>query len=53
MAKSKILDAAFKEVFTKEPKAVAKTRAKKGAEAARKQKIAIAFSKSRSAGGPG
>lgn len=51
--KSPILDAAFSEVFTKEPKIVAKTRRKKGAKAALAQKRAIAFSKSRAAGGPG
>lgn len=53
MASNPILKAAFSEVFTKEPKIVGKTRAKKGATAARKQKIAIAFAKSRRAGGPG
>lgn len=50
---SPILDAAFSEVFTKEPKIVGKTRAKKGAKAAQKQKLAIVFAKSRRAGGPG
>lgn len=53
MKQSPILKAAFSEVFAKEPKIVAKTRRKKGATAARKQKIAIAFAKSRRAGGPG
>jgi len=53
MAKNRILNAAFKEVFTKEPKVVAATRRKKGAKAALAQKRAIAFSKSRRAGGPG
>lgn len=51
--KSPILEAAFSEVFTKPPKAVAKTRRKKGAKVALAQSRAIAFSKSRHAGGPG
>ena len=48
-----ILNAAFKEVFTNTPKAVKKTLIKKGAKAALAQSRAIAFSKSRRAGGPG
>ena len=36
---------AFKEVYEDEPAVVAKTRKKKGAKAAQKQKIAIALSK--------
>lgn len=42
--------AAFHEVYAKEPAAVAKTRSKKGAAAAKKQKVAIALSKARKAG---
>jgi hypothetical protein len=42
--------AAFREVTKKEPKVVAKTRAKKGAKAASKQKVAIALNKARAAG---
>lgn len=45
-----ITDRTFGEVFANEPKVVAKTRRKKGAGAARKQKIAIALSKARRAG---
>jgi len=48
-----ILNAAFSEVFTNRPKAVSKTLKKKGAKAALAQARAIAFSKSRAAGGPG
>lgn len=48
-----ILNAAFKEVFTNRPKAVSKTLKQKGAKAALAQARAIAFSKSRAAGGPG
>ena len=40
--------AAFSEVFADEPSIVAKTRRTKGKAAARRQKIAIALSKSRS-----
>lgn len=41
------LKRAFSEVYKNEPKAVSKTRRKKGATKARKQKIAIALSKAR------
>lgn len=44
------LRTAFHEVKHNEPKVVAKTRRKKGAKAARKQKIAIALSKARRKG---
>jgi hypothetical protein len=50
MKRRPILDKSFSEVFHNEPKIVAKTRKKKGATAARKQKIAIALSKARAAG---
>ena len=53
MAKSKTakkLKAAFHEVKHNEPKIVAKTRAKKGAKAAQRQKVAIALSKARAKG---
>jgi len=39
--------AAFREVNRNEPAVVSRTRRKKGAKAARKQKIAIALSKAR------
>jgi hypothetical protein len=42
--------AAFREVHRKEPKVVKKTRRKKGAKAARKQKVAIALAKARRRG---
>lgn len=42
--------AAFEEVNENEPAIVGKTRAKKGAAAAKKQKVAIALSKARAAG---
>lgn len=45
--KKSALKSAFHEVMHDEPKVVGKTRAKKGEEAARKQKIAIAMSKAR------
>ena len=45
-----ILKKTFGEVFSNEPKIVAKTRRKKGAAKAKKQKIAIALSKARRAG---
>lgn len=38
---------AFREVFSNPPAVVARTKRKKGAAAARRQKIAIALSKSR------
>ena len=41
------LAAAFHEIKKDEPAIVGKTRRKKGAEAAQKQKVAIAFSKAR------
>ncbi len=41
------VEAAFREVNRNEPKIVAKTRRKKGAKAAQKQKVAIALSKAR------
>lgn len=40
-------EAAFHEVYANEPAIVAKTRKKKGAKVAEKQKIAIALSKAR------
>lgn len=46
----KKVERAFSEVKANEPAIVAQTRRKKGAEAARKQKIAIALSKARKAG---
>lgn len=45
------IEAAFREVNANEPKIVAKTRRKKGAKAAQKQKVAIALSKARRANG--
>lgn len=42
--------AAFHEVHENEPAVVASTRKKKGAEAARKQTVAIALSKARASG---
>jgi len=50
MAKSAILDRAFSEVFHNPPAVTKTTLRKKGAKAARKQKIAIAFSKARRGG---
>lgn len=44
------VEAAFREVKRDEPSVVAKTRRKKGAKAAEKQKIAIALDKARKAG---
>jgi len=41
------LKKAFKEVSTNEPKVVKQTRRKKGAAAAKKQKVAIALSKAK------
>ena len=41
------LKRAMSEVMRNEPRAVAKTRAKKGAKAARKQAVAIGLSKAR------
>jgi hypothetical protein len=46
----KLLDRAFAEVLYKTPRIVKRTRRKFGKEAARKQTIAIAFSKARKAG---
>lgn len=46
----RITEKAFHEVKKDEPSVVAKTRRKKGAAAAEKQKIAIALSKARKAG---
>ncbi len=45
--KEKAKKAAFSEVAANPPAIIAKTRAKKGAKAARKQAIAIALSKAR------
>jgi len=52
MAKTRnpVLDAAFSEVFNNPPKAVQRTKRKKGAKAALAQSRAIAFSKARRAG---
>lgn len=47
MARKLSRKAAFSEVFDNEPSIVAKTRRKKGAKAAHRQKVAIALSKSR------
>lgn len=41
------LNRAFSEVYKKEPKVVSKTRKKRGAKAAQRQKIAIAISKAK------
>ncbi|MCI0526268.1 MAG: hypothetical protein L0Y56_02270 [Nitrospira sp.] len=45
-----IAERMFREVFRDEPQVVAKTRRKKGAKAAHRQKVAIALSKARRAG---
>jgi hypothetical protein len=45
--KDKLLKKAFHEIKENEPSIVGKTRRKSGAKAARKQEIAIAFSKAR------
>lgn len=50
MKSKAILKKSFHEVFEKEPKVVANTRAKKGEKAAAKQKVAIALSKARKSG---
>lgn len=46
----RILEEVGHELKVNEPSAVAKTRAKKGAKAARKQEVAIMLSKARSRG---
>lgn len=46
----RLVRAAFREVSRDEPRVVARTRRKKGAAAARRQKTAIALSKARAAG---
>jgi hypothetical protein len=46
----KLTEAAFREVHENEPSIVSKTRRKKGKEAAKEQKAAIALSKARRAG---
>jgi hypothetical protein len=50
VARNKLLDRSFREVFDNPPAVTKSTLRKKGAKAARKQKIAIAFSKARQAG---
>jgi hypothetical protein len=50
MPKRTRVEQAFHEVSENEPAVVAKTRKKKGAAAAKRQKVAIALSKARAAG---
>lgn len=45
--RSKVMQMSFREVFGNPPAVVERTRRKSGAEAARKQKVAIALSKAR------